>query len=61
VNKKIVVKRITVGLNKQESKLLDHYCEMTGRGYTDVLRECIRNLPLSNHFIDIPKYPKVDQ
>jgi len=52
VKRKLVQKRITVGLNIQEIKHLDNYCRITGRSYTDVMRECIRNLRFPNHLID---------
>ena len=61
MKKRIVQKRITIGLNKQEIKQLDNYCKITGRGYTDVLRECVRNLQLPSQFMSIEKYSEIDE
>jgi hypothetical protein len=44
VKKKLIEKRITIGLSQQEFDRLDFYCDITGRSYTDVIRECVRNL-----------------
>jgi predicted DNA-binding protein len=47
-NKKWAVKRITVNLASQEADKLEKYCQQTGRPATDVIRELIRKLPLSD-------------
>jgi predicted DNA-binding protein len=47
-NKKWAVKRITVNLAVQEAEKLDKYCQQTGRPATDVIRELIRGLPVSD-------------
>ncbi|MCG6137470.1 MAG: CopG family transcriptional regulator [Nostoc sp. LLA-1] len=47
-NKKWAVKRITVNLATQEAEKLENYCQMTGRPATDVIRELIRGLPVSD-------------
>ncbi len=47
-NKKWAVKRITVNLAAQEAEKLEKYCLHTGRPATDVIRELIRRLPVSN-------------
>jgi hypothetical protein len=44
VKKKLIEKRITIGLSQQEIDRLDFYCDLTGRSYTDVIRQCVRNL-----------------
>lgn len=41
-DKKWVVKRLTINLSKQEAEKLEKYCQQTGRSYTDVIRELIR-------------------
>ncbi|HLP87982.1 MAG TPA: CopG family transcriptional regulator [Nostocaceae cyanobacterium] len=46
-NKKWAVKRITVNLATQEAEKLEKYCQQTGRPATDVIRELIRSLPLT--------------
>jgi predicted DNA-binding protein len=43
-NKKWTTRRLSVGFSKEESEILETYCEMTGRTYTDVIRECVRKL-----------------
>jgi hypothetical protein len=48
VKKKLIEKRITIGLSQQEFDRLDFYCDLTGRSYTDVIRECVRNLALAS-------------
>ncbi|MCC5639317.1 CopG family transcriptional regulator [Nostoc sp. CHAB 5844] len=47
-NKKWAVKRITVNLATQEAEKLEKYCQQTGRPATDVIRELIRGLPVSD-------------
>jgi predicted DNA-binding protein len=47
-NKKWAVKRITVNLATQEAEKLERYCQQTGRPATDVIRELIRGLSLSD-------------
>lgn len=47
-NKKWAVKRITVNLAAQEAEKLEYYCRQTGRPATDVIRELIRGLPVSD-------------
>jgi hypothetical protein len=44
MNKKWAVKRITINLASLESEKLEKYCAMTGRPATDVIRELIRSL-----------------
>jgi hypothetical protein len=44
VKKKLIEKRITIGFSKPEIERLEAYCQITGRSYTDVIRECVRNL-----------------
>jgi len=46
-NKKWAVKRITVNLAVQEAEKLEQYCQHTGRPATDVIRELIRGLSIS--------------
>lgn len=46
-NKKWAVKRITVNLAVQEAEKLELYCQETGRPATDVIRELIRGLPVT--------------
>jgi hypothetical protein len=50
VKKKIIKKRITVGFSQPEIEQLEAYCKVTGRSYTDVIRECIRNLAISSSY-----------
>lgn len=52
-NKKWAVKRITVNLATQEAEKLDKYCQQTGRPATDVIRELIRSLPISDDNKDV--------
>ena len=47
-NKKWAVKRITVNLATQEAEKLEEYCQQTGRPATDVIRELIRGLHMSD-------------
>ncbi|HYW18025.1 MAG TPA: CopG family transcriptional regulator [Nodularia sp. (in: cyanobacteria)] len=47
-NKKWAVKRITVNLATQEAEKLEKYCQQTGRPATDVIRELIRGLSVSD-------------
>jgi hypothetical protein len=47
-NKKWAVKRITVNLAAQEADRLEQYCQQTGRPATDVIRELIRGLSVSD-------------
>jgi hypothetical protein len=47
MNKKWAIKRITVNLTITEAKMLDSYCDQTGRAATDVIRELIRGLPVT--------------
>jgi predicted DNA-binding protein len=54
-NKKWAVKRITVNLATQEAEKLEKYCQQTGRPATDVIRELIRGLPLSEEAKDASK------
>lgn len=51
-NKKWAVKRITVNLAAQEAEKLERYCQQTGRPATDVIRELIRGLPVSDNTKD---------
>ncbi|AFY76782.1 Ribbon-helix-helix protein, copG family [Pleurocapsa sp. PCC 7327] len=47
MKRKLIEKRITIGFSKPEIEKLEAYCKVTGRSYTDVIRECIRNLTIS--------------
>ncbi|MFN6455974.1 MAG: CopG family transcriptional regulator [Nostoc sp. EfeVER01] len=47
MNKKWAVKRITINLASAESKKLEKYCASTGRPATDVIRELIRSLSIT--------------
>ncbi|RCJ18633.1 CopG family transcriptional regulator [Nostoc minutum NIES-26] len=47
MNKKWAVKRITINLASTESEKLEQYCAITGRPATDIIRELIRSLPMS--------------
>ena len=44
MNKKWAAKRLTINLTSGEAQKLEHYCSMTGRPATDVIRELIRSL-----------------
>ncbi|WP_341531460.1 CopG family transcriptional regulator (plasmid) [Nostoc sp. UHCC 0302] len=48
MNKKWAVKRITLNLTSSESERLEQYCASTGRPATDVIRELIRSLPITD-------------
>ncbi|MBD2525154.1 MULTISPECIES: ribbon-helix-helix protein, CopG family [unclassified Nostoc] len=48
MNKKWAVKRLTVNLTAEEMKKLEHYCALTGRPATDVIRELLRSLEVDN-------------
>ncbi|MCC5620633.1 CopG family transcriptional regulator [Nostoc sp. CHAB 5715] len=47
MNKKWAVKRITINLASVESEKLEKYCASTGRPATDVIRELIRSLAIT--------------
>ncbi|MEH1807484.1 CopG family transcriptional regulator [Nostoc sp.] len=47
MNKKWAVKRITINLASVESEKLEKYCANTGRPATDVIRELIRSLTIT--------------
>ncbi|WP_414519057.1 CopG family transcriptional regulator [Nostoc sp. PCC 9305] len=47
MNKKWAIKRITINLASVESEKLERYCAMTGRPATDVIRELIRSLTIT--------------
>ncbi|OKH23068.1 CopG family transcriptional regulator [Hydrococcus rivularis NIES-593] len=47
MKRKLIEKRITIGFSKPEIEKLEAYCKVTGRSYTDVIRECVRNLTIS--------------
>ncbi|MHC0067459.1 CopG family transcriptional regulator [Nostoc sp. UIC 10890] len=47
MNKKWAVKRITINLASTESEKLEKYCASTGRPATDVIRELIRSLSIT--------------
>nr|WP_322709613.1 CopG family transcriptional regulator [Nostoc sp. ChiSLP03a]MDZ8210776.1 CopG family transcriptional regulator [Nostoc sp. ChiSLP03a] len=47
MNKKWAVKRITINLASAESEKLEKYCASTGRPATDVIRELIRSLTIT--------------
>ena len=47
MNKKWAVKRITINLASAESQKLEKYCASTGRPATDVIRELIRSLTIT--------------
>jgi hypothetical protein len=44
LKKKLIKKRLTIGLSQPEIERLEAYCKETGRNYSDVIRECIRKL-----------------
>jgi hypothetical protein len=46
MKKKLIEKRVTIGFSKPEIEQLEAYCRVTGRSYTDVIRECVRNLAI---------------
>ncbi|NJK48203.1 CopG family transcriptional regulator [Candidatus Gracilibacteria bacterium] len=48
MKRKLIEKRITVGFSQSEIEQLDTYCKLAGRTYTDVIRECIRNLVITS-------------
>lgn len=48
MNKKWAAKRITVNLASNEAEKLEKFCSQTGRPATDVIRELIRRLPVSD-------------
>jgi hypothetical protein len=48
MKKKLINKRLTIGLSQPEIEQLEAYCQTTGRSYTDVIRECVRNLPINS-------------
>ncbi|WP_341531952.1 CopG family transcriptional regulator (plasmid) [Nostoc sp. UHCC 0302] len=48
MNKQWAVKRITINLASTESEKLERYCAITGRPATDVIRELIRSLPITD-------------
>ncbi|QSJ18051.1 ribbon-helix-helix protein, CopG family [Nostoc sp. UHCC 0702] len=48
MSKKWAVKRLTVNLTSSEVEKLEHYCALTGRPATDVIRELIRSLLAEN-------------
>ena len=54
-NKKWAVKRITVNLATQEAEKLEKYCQQTGRPATDIIRELIRGLPVSDDSKEVNK------
>ena len=45
MNKKLIVKQISVKLASDEAKILEKYCAETGKTATDVVRELVRALP----------------
>ncbi|MBD2527353.1 CopG family transcriptional regulator [Nostoc sp. FACHB-133] len=47
MNKKWAIKRITINLASVESEKLERYCASTGRPATDVIRELIRSLTIT--------------
>jgi predicted DNA-binding protein len=47
MNKKWAVKRMTINLTSAESEKLEKYCASTGRPATDVIRELIRSLSIT--------------
>ncbi len=47
MNKKWAIKRITINLASVESEKLEQYCASTGRPATDVIRELIRSLTIT--------------
>ena len=47
MNKKWAIKRITINLASVESEKLEKYCASTGRPATDVIRELIRSLSIT--------------
>ena len=47
MNKKWAAKRITINLASAENEKLEKYCANTGRPATDVIRELIRSLSIT--------------
>ena len=47
MNKKWAIKRITINLASADSEKLEKYCASTGRPSTDVIRELIRSLTIT--------------
>ena len=47
MNKKWAVRRMTINLTSAESEKLEKYCASTGRPATDVIRELIRSLSIT--------------
>ena len=47
MNKKWAVRRMTINLTSAESEKLEKYCASTGRPATDVIRELIRSLTIT--------------
>ncbi|MBH8555087.1 CopG family transcriptional regulator [Nostocaceae cyanobacterium CENA357] len=46
-SKKWVVQQIVIDLTSSEAESLEQYCEQTGKASGDVIRELIRELPVS--------------
>jgi predicted DNA-binding protein len=55
MNKKWAVKRLTINLTSSESEKLEKYCASTGRPATDVIRELIRSLVITQQ--ETPEEP----
>ncbi|MBD2248886.1 CopG family transcriptional regulator [Nostoc sp. FACHB-888] len=55
MNKKWAIKRITINLASVESEKLEKYCASTGRPATDVIRELIRSLVITQQ--ETPEEP----
>lgn len=43
-NKKWAVRRYTLNLSNQENQIIERYQDLTGRPFTDIMRELIRGL-----------------
>jgi hypothetical protein len=48
MKKKWAVKRLTINLTTEEMMKLDHYCALTGRPATDIIRELLRSLEVDD-------------
>jgi hypothetical protein len=44
-NPKWICRQFTINLASDEAKMLEKYCDLTGKAPTDVIRELIRELP----------------
>jgi hypothetical protein len=49
VTDKLTLKQIHLDLSENEIKILEQYCNQTGKALTDVIQELIRSLPDSTY------------